>query len=651
MPEELARHPLAIAMRLLQTLGRPGEYVWKNGKRIENLEERLAYLTSAIEWLREKAKEPIWRELPVDFRTFVECEDLLDKHGELYPAVMEACQEINSGRYVECVLTGGIGVGKSHSAIYTQAYQVYIMACLADPHALFELDPASSIVVIFQSINKHLALDVDFSAFREIILGSPYFRTRYPVNRDLSSRLEFPRRLTVKPVAGGDKAAIGQNVIGGILDEVNFMAVVENSKHTKDGSIYDQAKQNYNSIARRRQSRFMNQGILPGMLCLVSSRNYPGQLTDQKELEAKTNPRIYIYDKKVWEIKPWAFGAERFRVFIGDVTRQPRILQDDEFVSDLDDHLVLEVPTEYRYQFEEDILASLRDIAGVATQAIHPFIPNQEAVAKCFGVVKSVLSDTWCDFRDHKVLMFPKRIIEPDEPRYAHIDLSTSRDSTGVAIGWVEKFVEVNRRDMTEMLPQIRYDAILEVRPPRGGEILIENIRGMLYKLRDDLGMNIKWVSFDQYQSTDGMQALYQKGFQVGRVSMDVTTDPYQCLKQALYDGRILAPTHDKALHELVTLELDTKKDKIDHPATSSKDVSDAVAGVAWGLTMRREIWFRHGVGYRYVPLVGRTSGAEQKDTFETHGRRIEASSGSYAENLRAAREAERYAAELEDVG
>jgi hypothetical protein len=78
----------------------------------------------------------------------------------------------------------------------------------------------------------------------------------------------FANNIKVKPGGGQDIAAIGQNVIGGIIDEVNFMAVVEDSKLMRDGSVYDQAAENYNSIARRRESRFMQQGMLPGLLCL-----------------------------------------------------------------------------------------------------------------------------------------------------------------------------------------------------------------------------------------------------------------------------------------------------------------------------------------------------------------------------------------------
>src|SRR4030095_1596523 len=116
------------------------------------------------------------------------------------------------------------------------------------------LDPSSEILIVFQSINKNLAQDVDYKRFRDMIVSSPYFNNVYPFDSGRESDMRSPRTLIVKPVAGHDTAAIGQNVIGGIIDEVNFMAVVENSKATRDGTTYDQATQNYNSIARRRES-------------------------------------------------------------------------------------------------------------------------------------------------------------------------------------------------------------------------------------------------------------------------------------------------------------------------------------------------------------------------------------------------------------
>jgi hypothetical protein len=602
---QLADDPIGRAFLVLKKLGRPGEYVWRVARGIEDYDERLAYLQQAISWLRAKLAESRtvrYVELPVDFRTFVQCELLLNKKAILWPKVVECGQELNNGKYVEAVLSGGIGVAKTTLAIYTQSYQLYVLSCMANPHELFDLDPSSEILIVFQSVNKNLAMDVDYRRFRDMVGGSPYFSVNFPFDTDRQSDMRFANNIVVKPISGQDTGALGQNVIGGIIDEVNFMAVVEDSKMKRDGTTYDQAVENYNAIARRRESRFMKLGALPGMLCLVSSKNYPGGMTDMKVAEARENKLIYVYDKRLWELRPDRFCGEFFRVFVGDETRKPRVMDEDEVVVKDDEHLVVAVPIEYSQAFKNDLIKAIRDIAGYSTQALHPFILDTDAVARCFGKSQSICSREDADFQTTHIDLLPKRIEHPTEPRFIHIDLATSKDSAGLCCGHVVGFKHMDRGDYQETLPIIQLDIILEVKPPPGGEILYAKLRSIVYVLRDTLHVPVKWVSFDQFQSTDSQQILAVNGFVTGYQSVDTDTHAYDMTKQAFYDDRVLAPAHAKAQKELCTLEYDAKAQKIDHPPNGSKDTADAIAGVIFGLTMRREIWLRHGIPLSRIP-------------------------------------------------
>lgn len=105
--------------------------------------------------------------------------------------------------------------------------------------------------------------------------------------------------------------------------------------------------------------------------------------------------------------------------------------------------------------------------------------------------------------------------------------------------------------------------------------------------------MNLRFVSFDGYQSADSRQILASQGFATGIVSMDRTTEPYDYLRDAIYDDRLRLPHHEKLGEELLRLEFDAKRQKVDHPAHGkfgSKDLADAVAGVVYQLSRRREI-------------------------------------------------------------
>jgi hypothetical protein len=546
--------------------------------------------------------------LPVDIQTFIESKEFLAYGEAVYPAVMDVLRDINSGRYIEAVLTGAIGTGKTTIALLTIAYQLHVLSCLRDPHAFFKLDPSSEIIFAIQSVSGQVARDVGYRRLREMIDRAPFFQRHFPCRPQLRSEMAFPRNIVVRPYSSKATAAIGANIIGGILDEVNFLPVVDHSARSADGGVYDQALEMYNSLVRRRKSRFMAAGgKLPGMLCLVSSKRYPGEFTDQKQIEAtrelhdcgKTN--IYVYDRRLWEIKPaGTYGDQWFNLFLGDTGRKPCILEPGAPVADEDRRLVMAVPEEFRSEFKRDMLSAIRDIAGSATFALHPFILNGEAVAQSFGRLPSVLTTQSTDFKSARPGIYVKKFIRPDEPRFAHVDLGLSSDSAGVAVGWVPEFVKIQRGEKDfQLLPRIALDLILEVKPPKGDEIQFEDIRTLFIKLREQ-GMNLKWITYDSFQSKDSVQLLRHKGFSTGTTSVDKTALPYDVMRTAFYDGRIDAPTHEKALEEIVRLERDPKTGLIDHPPRFSKDCADAVAGVVFGLTYRREIWARHK-----VPIVG----------------------------------------------
>jgi len=556
----------------------------------------------------------------VGIKEFIESRDFLNMRDVLYPIVMDEIQQMNGGDYVELVLTGAIGTGKTTIALITTAYQLYLLAQYDYPQRKFGLDPASEIVFIFQSLNAKLAKDVDYARFKAMIDGSPWFQQHFRYDKTIESELQFPNRIIVKPVSGAETAAIGQNVFGGVIDELNFMAKIEGSKRSVDGGNYDQATSLYNSIARRRKSRFMKQGKMPGILCLVSSVRYPGQFTDTKieeqrrDIDRHGSSTIFVYNKTTWGIKPpGTFTGSWFEVFTGSASRSPRILQPNEVLLPEDQRLVISIPEEYRTEFEKDMMNALRDIAGVATLAMHPYIIVTEKITECADPKLPVLlSRNEVDFVDTKLKIYPERITNPTYPRFAHVDLGLTGDSAGVVIGHVVGFMDCDRGDHIEQAPKIVIDAILEVSPPRNGEILFWKIRDVFYALKK-FGMNIKWITFDSYQSADSLQLLRQAGFIADIQSMDKSIDPYEYTKSAIYDGRLKFNPHPKLQRELASLELDTKRGKVDHPPGGSKDCSDALAGVVYGLTMRREVWAIFGVRPLNMPTKVKAVLAAQK--------------------------------------
>lgn len=574
------------------------------------------------------------RDYPVSIEEFIQDPAYLNSDA-VYSQIMKELVELNNPlmegcefrsrlftTYSEAILTGGIGTGKSSIALYSTAYQIYVLSCFRDPHVPFELDPSSEIIFVFQNKTEKLAKAVEYDRFKSMVSASPYFRKHFPFDRRVKSELKFPNRIVVKPVAGTADAVIGQNVFGGIIDEVNFMEMVGRSSRSFDGREYDQAMSLYLTVARRRVSRFMKHGRLPGLLCLVSSRRYPGQFTDRKEAERRKqlaetgSTSIYLYDRKAWEVKPkGTYSGAMFSVFIGNESHQPRILEDEEILTE-DQDRKMEIPVEHRQEFEDDILNALRDVAGVNTMAVHPFLTNRTAVSACFGKHSSILSRDSVTWPAQSLQIYPRRFQFPEFIRFAHLDLSKSGDATGIVIGCIKRFDKIDRGDVSETLPHFHIDCALQLIPPKGGEILYERVRGLLYKLHG-LGLNLQFVSADSYQSTDTIQILSSKGYITGLQSVDKTPLPYDVLKSALYDGRVDLPDHSLLETELVSLERDEKSGKVDHTPHSTKDLSDALAGVVFGLSRRWDAWNEHNVNpYEVAPaFVSYVSQIEKKNT------------------------------------
>jgi hypothetical protein len=102
-----------------------------------------------------------------------------------------------------------------------------------------------------------------------------------------------------------------------------------------------------------------------------------------------------------------------------------------------------------------------------------------------------------------------------------------------------------------------------------------------------------------------------------------VPCQPYDFLKNAIYDGRVDMPIHPHLQKEMLMLERDVKTTKIDHPIGGSKDCCDALAGIVYGLTMRREIWGQFNIPVVKIPENIRGKSSDKKEDLEEKNERL----------------------------
>ena len=602
----------------------PDEDIEALRKEMESLspEERETLQKILAEFDQPAEQKPILQYLteseyktpPVDMRTFIQDPYFLGNTCDnLYPKLLDDLVELFEGGYHEVVYTGSIGWGKTFTASIGIARILYELSCLKDPHKTYGLAKDTNISIVCLSVNEQLATKVVFENISIKIKASPYFQEHFPFEAT-KKELRFPNNVWVAARATTDTSALGLNTISALVDETNFMPNRQASG--KDAAV-DHAAVIYNSIKRRMKSRFEKKGKLPGMLFIVSSKKTMDDFTARRVRESVNDPSVFVRDYALWDVKEENFSKTKFWVVVGNDQTPSRILHDEAEAKALSATLpegvvLIDVPEDFRPDFERDLEGAIRDLAGCATVAISPFIQRREKIMKAVdpGREHPFSVHTWDPSRraeflwDRMVREVQERdasnamvtrlrpILNPTAARHIHIDPSLRGDSTGIAMAHIAGWKDVRRRsddsrEYMERAPIYVVDFMLRIVPPVGDEIILGDVRRLVYDLAAH-GYMITSVSMDSWQSADSLQQLQQRGYKASMVSMDTSMDPYENLKTALYEERLVMYHYEPVIKELQQLEKDLKRRKIDHPPKGSKDVSDALAGCIFTLSEQR---------------------------------------------------------------
>ena len=573
-------------------------------------EERLV-LTTVFEEYEETGKSDlmdlllgmVYDEVPVDMETFLYDPYFLGTAvgGNLYPTLADDLIEIfEGGPYIEVYLTGGIGYGKSTLAEIIMLRMVYECWCYKDPAAAFGLLPGSVISFVNVSVTEAQARNVIFKGLYQKLARSPFFQEKCYPDPKVITELRFPKNIWLAPVSSADSSTIGLDLWGGAIDEGNFMPVIERSKSAlRSGETYDKAASIYNSMMSRMKSRFLMLGTLPGKLIMVSSKSYPDTFMERRIRDARANnePNVFIRDYSTWGPKPpGTYSGEVFFVEVGDAVHGSRILGAEPTGAT---SKVIAVPVEFKPEFQRNLDEALRNHAGIATATINPYFRDFPKVLLAVDDRKHPFSKESTNFRDGADFLWETLIkmeggkssplLNPESPRWVHIDPSLRGDATGFAMGHIAGLMEVKTRDSEterwkiEEAPLFVLDFMLRIHAPLGEDIEFSKVRGLIYELKEK-GFKIHGVSMDSYQSAESLQHLASKGYQTEMFSVE-KEDAYKLLKQAFGEKRVMMYYYQPAMEELRRLELDRKTMKVDHPPSGSKDVSDAICGVIVGLS------------------------------------------------------------------
>jgi hypothetical protein len=570
----------------------------------------LVQVARELQWLK---RNPAFKERPASILEFLG-EDYLNIAAGVREGVKEALVSIfgdepnvyNLALVQRAIFTGAIGIGKTTFASIALPYMCHWCLCLKDPQGFFGLLPGSRIAFMQMSTSETQAKEVLFGDIFARIKHSPWFKN-HPYDEKFKNQIRFPHDIWIVPGDSSETTFEGYNILGGIVDEIDSHKVTEKKDYAEEG---------YNTISSRVSSRFQDRGLV----ILIGQTKRSTGFAQRKYTEFAADGIAggsFAVRMTIWESLGWP------RFLNPDGTRNSFWfdLKRKQIVSDLivdfmNKEDLMEIPNVYKKEFTNNPEKALRDLAGIPPLVGEAFISMVEKVEACrtkwhtryglemedspiIGTLSKPDFAEW--FRATETLQ-----------RVAHIDIaySANGDALGLAVGHVRELVEVDG----EIKPVIVFDCLIRMRPLPGTQIILSDVRQILYRLKEERGFRLKAVTLDGFQSTDTMQQFQKKKFNSWYLSVDKDILPYHDLREAIYEGRVEFPkymTHMRhgdverveiAVQELLRLVV-TDRGKIDHPEGGSKDVSDAMAGVVTTLMADRQ--YRKGAGSSSIGSAG----------------------------------------------
>ena len=507
----------------------------------------------------------------------------------------------------EVVLGGATSTGKTFLSHVTTIYDIVFLSCFRSPQLLFpSISRVTPIVFMMQSVSQHITDRVIYKPLKHMIDEMPYTKKNIAYDKRRESAMLMDNGIQVIQGLATEQAIVGQAIIGGILDEVNFMSVVSKSAKVAGargaGGHYDQAEIVHKSITRRRKSRFATAGLAAGKLCVISSTRYKGDFIDKriKQVEANKEDNVFVSRRKQYEVQPaeGRYKGDKFKLLIGNDRYPTQVIKatDVEGVHYPKGGTIELVPTEYLADFMNDPENALRDVLGVSTDTLTPFIPQRNKIIDAVTRWQDMELKPWAGrqnviLADHGMPQIIKENLPKDrsKPRFVHVDLSATKDRCGIAISKIlgHQLVEIEN-GVYENLPVFMVECAVSIQPDTLNELDIAAVRQWVMNLQSYYGFEIRCVSYDGFDSRESRQLLRKAGINSKLISLDRTSEPYKLLKGTFYQDRIIMCDNELAIQELGALEYHADKDRIDHSPKLSKDLSDAICGSVFNAATSR---------------------------------------------------------------
>jgi hypothetical protein len=531
-----------------------------------------------------------FEERPVDLQTFVTSPDylglpplsenqytLIARSSQIYKESTliklygeQLGKQMFKQTCVEVIAQLGKGSGKDYSSTIAVAYIVYLLLCLKDPAAYYGKPPRDAIDILNIAINAQQANNVFFKGFKMRIESSPWFAGKYT---DKASEIKFDKSITVHSGHSEREAWEGYNVLVVILDEISGFATENTSGHdqakTAD-AIYDMYRASVDSrfpdfgkVILLSFPRFKNDPIQKFYQSVIAEKETvirtetlkldqdlpdgtPGNefevSWEEDHIVSYVYPRVFALKRPTWEVNP-----------------TKRI-------------------TDFTVAFHKNPQDALGRFACMPSDAVDAFFKSREKIEKAFSKAHLAV-DSFGRLEEW---------FKPEEGKdyFIHVDLAQKHDHCAVAMGHVNKWVDIKVTDTyNQPAPIVEIDAVRFWTPTPDKSVDFTEVKDYILSLKTR-GFNIKVCTFDRWNSHDMMQQL--KTYGINTEILSVAKKHYDDMAMVVLEERLSGPHIPLLIDELLQLRI--MRDKVDHPRKGSKDLADAVCGAIYNSISRSRI-------------------------------------------------------------
>ncbi len=537
--------------------------------------------------------EQDYDEIPVSMKQFILDSNYIGNSTNNGDSIWDSWKETlynlfnPNNKYTLVLISGAIGTGKSTIVCVALSYIAYKLLCLKDPASYYNIMPGSKPGIALFNITLSKGEGVAFYKLNSIFRSSPWFLAHgEEVGNNSNRKIFLPDKNITVAVGSQADHFIGLDTFSCFMDEISF---VDNKEiQLTKMKAYD----SFNAINRRMESRFMDEGQIPGMSFLVSSAKHEDDFISQIKDREGNKPNVKIIEKPLWEAVPKErYCGKTFNLVVGNRSTDAFIVDDTEYdtYTTNDDFDTYKVPIEHLDAFKSDINGAIRDILGKPQKVSSRFLQPDKITGSINPTFKNIFSQTLIKlgFRDGSSLMDYIKLDSINTklikyPIFVHHDLALSGDNAGifgyaVANNVLDDSQDDGNYNTWRFLPVFWCKLAPD---KKGSQIPLYKIREAIQKLRDDFGFNIMGVSADGYQSADMLQQYSLLNFNTFLNSMDkAPSNGYMFFRSSLYTNKIILPDDPYLKHELTHLIENKALEKIDHEAGGEKDLSDGCAG------------------------------------------------------------------------